>query len=87
VFFVDQSGYRTVLSRLGLNSRVDYVDEPLSKRGFIRSKCGSIVFITRGLAVDRAFVVSLFSSSTTTTFNDRTSRSMVERPQRELIRQ
>ncbi|AAG20929.1 MULTISPECIES: IS6 family transposase [Halobacterium] len=34
VFLVDQFGYRTALSRLGLNGRVDYIDRNLIEKWF-----------------------------------------------------
>jgi len=47
-FLVDQFGYRTALTRLGLNGRVNYTDRTLIEKWFHTLKCASTASITRG---------------------------------------
>jgi putative transposase len=47
-FLVDQFSYRTSVSRLGLNDRVNYTDRNLIENGFTPSEFESTVSIIRG---------------------------------------
>ena len=78
-FLVDQFGYRTALSRLGLNGQVDYTDRNLVENGFIPSKCESTAFIIRGWAVEQAYANGLNSSHIIITIRDRINPSTEKR--------
>ncbi len=47
-FLVDQFGYRTALSRVGLSGRVNYTDRNLIETWFILSRYALTASITRG---------------------------------------
>ena len=78
-FLVDQFGYRTALSRVGLNGRVNYTDRNLAEKWFIPSKCESGVSIIRGWAVGQAHTNGLNSLCIIITARDRINRLMERR--------
>lgn len=82
VFLVDQFGYRTDLSRLGLNGRVNYTDRNLIEKWFHTLKMRIDRFITRGWAVGRAHANGLNISYITTIISDRIKLSTETRQSR-----
>jgi len=78
-FLADQFGYRTAITRLGLNGRSTTPTETSSKNDLTHSQCGSTVSIIHGWEVGRAFACDLRYLCITTTGSDHTNRSMIER--------
>ncbi len=73
---VDQFGYRTALSRLGLSGRVNYTERNLIEKWFHTLTMRLDRFHISWEAVGRASASGLNSSCITTTVRDRTKRSM-----------
>lgn len=79
VFLVDQFGYWTSLSRLGLNGRTGYTDGYLIEKWSQTLKMRIDRFHNSWVGSDQAYTNSLKNSCITTTARDRINRSTDKR--------